>query len=148
MKIAEMLTNQSMCSRADRSALADGINFASDVAHDLASESGWWTDPETGEDVRNWPPKFFKLWIITKLALCMTEGAEAIEGERKSLQDDHLAQYRMRDVELADMLIRILDLAGGLGVPLGEIVVAKLTYNATRADHKLENRTQAGGKAV
>lgn len=118
------------------------------VCHNLASEAGWWLDPETGEDVRTWPSKFFKLWVITKLALCMTEGAEAIEGERKDIPDDHLPQYKMRDVELADMLIRVLDLAGGLDVPLGEIVVAKLQFNATRADHKIDNRVQAGGKAV
>lgn len=36
-------------------------------------------------------------------------------------------------VELADALIRILDLAGSLELPLQEIIEAKLTYNATRS---------------
>lgn len=108
----------------------------------------WWHDLETGEDVRNWPPKFLNLWIASKLMLIVTEVAESMEGLRKDLQDDKLPQYKMRDVELADAVIRIFDLCGGLGVPLAEIIDAKLEFNSQRADHKPENRKLEGGKSL
>lgn len=79
--------------------------------------------------------------------LVVTELAEAMEGDRKNLPDDHLPQYEMRAVELADALIRICDMAGAFGVPLGEVVAAKLRYNADRADHKPGARLAEGGKA-
>jgi NTP pyrophosphatase (non-canonical NTP hydrolase) len=52
----------------------------------------------------------------------------------------------MVEVELADALIRICDLAGYLGLDLGGAYRAKLEYNENRADHKPENRAIEGGK--
>lgn len=142
-RIADVITHPDF-----QQTLIDASGWLVYASHGMAEQSGWWIDTETGEDVRNWPAKFLKLWVISKLALCMCEGAESIEGARKDLMDDHLPQFKMRDVELADIWIRVGDLAGGLGVPLGEIVVAKMAYNAQRADHKLENRVKDGGKSV
>ena len=107
----------------------------------------WWVDPETGEDVRNWPTKFFKLWVATKIGLIMSEAAEALEGHRKDAMDDHLPHRKAIEVELADALIRIGDLAGGFGLDLAGAVIEKMAYNAKRADHKLANRVQDGGKS-
>lgn len=53
----------------------------------------------------------------------------------------------MREVELADAVIRIFDLAGAYGMDLGGAIAEKLAYNAHRADHKPEARAAAGGKA-
>lgn len=61
--------------------------------------------------------------------------------------DDHLPDRPMIEVELADAVIRIADLAGYLGLDLGGAIMAKLEYNRRRADHKLENRAKQGGKA-
>lgn len=104
--------------------------------------ANWWIDAKTGADIRDNP-----LTFGNKLLLVHSEISEACEGDRKSRMDDHLPQYEQRAVELADALIRIHDLAGGFDIPLGEIVAAKLAYNAQRADHKLENRAAEGGKA-
>ena len=60
---------------------------------------------------------------------------------------DHLPHGRMVEVELADATIRIVDLAAYLDLDLRGAVVEKLEYNRTRADHKIEKRTKAGGKA-
>lgn len=114
----------------------------------LAEQAGWWIDTETGEDVRTWPSKFFKLWISAKLMLVVTEVAEAMEGHRKDKMDDHLLTRPMLEVELADTVIRVFDLAGGLGLDLAGAIVAKLVYNASREDHKLENRQKEGGKSI
>lgn len=115
--------------------------------HGAAARSGWWLDAKTGEDVRTWPPKFFMLWVGTKLALIHSEVSEGLEGHRKGKMDDHLPHRSMLEVELADAVIRICDLAGGLGCDLGGAIAEKLAYNARRADHKPENRAKAGGKA-
>lgn len=112
------------------------------VCHGAAAHSGWWTNPKTGEDPRNNPMCFSQ-----KLMLIVSEVAEAMEGDRKGLKDDKLPHRDMREVELADALIRICDLAGAYGMDLGGAVAEKLLYNSSRADHKIENRQQDGGKA-
>jgi NTP pyrophosphatase (non-canonical NTP hydrolase) len=114
----------------------------------LAEQAGWWIDTETGEDVRTWPTKFFKLWVSAKLMLVVTEVAEAMEGHRKGVADDKLPNRSMLEVELADTVIRVFDLAGGLGLDLAGAIVEKLTFNASRADHKIENRVKEGGKSI
>jgi NTP pyrophosphatase (non-canonical NTP hydrolase) len=124
-----------------------GGNALTRVCHGAAERSGWWRDAETGHDVRNWPSKFFLLWVSTKLALIHSEVSEGLEGHRKDKMDDHLPHRKMLEVELADAVIRIFDLAGGLGFDMGATIAEKLAYNAQRADHKPENRAKAGGKA-
>lgn len=62
---------------------------------------GWWDDPNR--------------CLFECLQLISTEVAEATEGERKDLMDDHLPHRKMGEVELADALIRTLDLGGSQG---------------------------------
>lgn len=44
-----------------------------------------------------------------RFMLMVSELAEGMEGDRKSLMDDHLPQYPMIWVELADCVIRVMD---------------------------------------
>lgn len=125
-----------------------GMHDLVNLCHGLAEKSGWWVDTETGEDVRTWPKKFLDLWIAAKLMLVVTEVSEAMEGHRKNLPDDKLPARPMLEVELADALIRICDLAGGLKLDLPGAVIEKLKFNQCRPDHKLENRTADGGKSI
>lgn len=53
----------------------------------------------------------------------------------------------MIEVELADTIIRIFDMAGDLGLDLGGAYIEKRAYNETREDHKIEARQASGGKA-
>lgn len=98
----------------------------------------WWFDIETGQPL--------KRNVGELLMLCVSELAEAMEGDRKDLMDDKLPQYKMFDVEIADTFIRLFDICGARNINIDEIVEAKLAYNAQREDHKVEARLKAGGK--
>ena len=114
-----------------------------DACYGGSKASGWHNDPKTGEprtDEQN------KTLFPTRIALCHSELSEALEGDRKNLMDDHLPHRPMAEVELADTVIRIFDLAGAMGYDLGGASFEKLAYNAKRADHKIEARNGAGGK--
>lgn len=125
-------------------------DFLVDVCHGAAARAGWWHDVKTGQDykaeVRS-NSRFGKALVAEKLALIHSEISEGLEGHRKGKMDDHLPDRSMLEVELADAVIRICDLAGALGLELGEAIAAKLAYNAQRADHKPEHRAAEGGKA-
>jgi len=121
--------------------------------HGIAKESGWWTNLKTGEDLTS-PlfglhndPASLNVNVPEKLCLIHSEISEGMEGFRKSLKDDKLKHRQMLEVELADAVIRIFDLAGGIGLDLPGAIAEKLHFNTVRADHKLENRKQEGGKA-
>lgn len=121
-------------------ATIDAARHLQDVCHGAARDAGWWQ--RSGADVRANP-----LCFSNKLALIHSEVSEAMEGDRKSLMDDKLPHRQMREVELADAVIRIFDLAGAYGMDLGGAIAEKMEFNAQRPDHKAEARAQAGGKS-
>lgn len=69
-------------------------------------DAGWWDDPNR--------------CIYQTLQLISTEIAEATEGARKDLMDDHLPHRKMEEVELADVNIRLLDFAGRMNLSVDE----------------------------
>lgn len=105
-------------------------------------KAGWWTSLQTGE----LKPKGDVTEILAKLALVHSEVSEALEGVRKGLMDDKLPHRSMVEVELADAVIRILDLCGHEGYDLAGAIKEKLEFNKTRPDHQMENRLKDGGK--
>lgn len=126
---------------------AAGLNGLSEIIHQRNIDAGWWTDLSTGEtllgtdengrDRRNVPEL---------LCLVHSEVSEAMEGYRKNLMDDKLPHRTMFEVELADTLIRIFDIAGSRNLDLTGAVLEKLSYNKVRPDHKKENRLSSDGK--
>lgn len=60
--------------------------------------------------------------------------------------DDKLPHRPMAEVELADAMIRIGDLAAFMATT-SAAPSSKMAFNANRPDHKIENRLKAGGKA-
>lgn len=121
-----------------------GIQMAQDLCHMLSVHAGWWGQAGHGAlgDPRQNP-----LCFGHKLSLIHSELSESLEGERKSLMDRHLPHRKQMEVELADALARILDLAGAYKMDLAGALIEKLAYNLTRPDHLPEARAAEGGKA-
>lgn len=117
---------------------SDNLNEIMHECHKRSLDAGWYHNPITKERLERNVPEM--------LCLIHSEISEALEGYRKNLNDDKLPHRKMIEVELADALIRIADLAGYLGLDLGGAYVEKLLYNETRSDHKSENRVLDGGK--
>lgn len=102
-------------------------------------QAGWWNDPATGE------PRDRNVGEL--LCLVHSEISEAMEGHRKGLMDDKLPHRPMVEVELADAIIRIFDIAGALQCDLGGAILEKIAFNRQREDHKPAHRLKPGGKA-
>jgi len=119
-----------------------------ETCYRASSAAGWWKSEGMDLSVEIKRSSMLAGALVAqKLCLIHSEVSEAMEGHRKGLKDDKLKHRPMIEVELADALIRICDLAGALGLDLGGAVEEKLAYNATRADHKQEARNASGGKS-
>jgi len=91
------------------------------MVHTLAIEKGWYE----GDSIN----------IPEKLALIHAEVSEALECYR----DDQMETWSTASekpegfpIEIADIVIRVLDLCGALGIDIQGAVDQKHAYNATR----------------
>lgn len=127
---------QSRLTSMEEESVTAALNLLCKAANGEAKEAGWW-------DSR---PVTSPLSIPTAIALMHSELSEALEAHRKGLMDDHLPHREGVEVEFADLLIRVFDTAGELGLDLGDAVIEKMHYNRHRADHKAKARAAEGGK--
>jgi NTP pyrophosphatase (non-canonical NTP hydrolase) len=100
----------------------------SDIAracHQIAIYKGWWEDN-----------KLTPVEISAQLALIHSEVSEALEevrsGDLEMRIDDETHKPEGFPSELADVVIRVFDLCGGLGIDIADAVRKKMTYNETR----------------
>jgi NTP pyrophosphatase (non-canonical NTP hydrolase) len=118
--------------REEERIVRDGIDASIALCHSESLKAGWWENGRNSGEM---------------IALIHSEISEALEGLRKDRFDDHLPHRKMLEVELADALIRIFDMAGGLSLDLSAAMMEKIAYNRDRLDHKREARAAPGGKA-
>lgn len=145
-------------------ALAASINQLQEVCHGLAVQGGWWEPKgnakkaaeilkDSGQPISD-EVRAVLMGVASEprnplelIALIQSEASEALEGVRKNQMDDKLPHRKMEEVEMADIIVRVLDYCGGRGLDVGGALVEKLVFNITREDHQPENRAKLGGKA-
>ncbi len=164
-EVKEMTNVEKVGQATTREYMAYHLNEMVKIAHGVAKEGGWWDRKGAAakaDALRNDPSKACEysnemLDLLDEvadegrnplelLALCHSELSEALEGIRKDQMDDKLPHRKMFEVELADTILRIFDIAGGFDLDLGGALTEKLLFNTTRADHKPENRALDNGK--
>jgi NTP pyrophosphatase (non-canonical NTP hydrolase) len=117
-----------MCKKMDN-IFTGMINDAAAYVHEVMVSKGFW-DPDQG------PMNFGE-----KIALMHSELSEALEKHRSASRggllaedkpDEHCPEFGGIEVEFADVIIRIMDVAAALGMNLGGAIQAKMAFNETR----------------
>lgn len=130
--------------------MPETISSWQQAVHQTAAEKGWHdNDSCVTKATPQSPPLGVKTErVAAQIALIHSEASEALEA----LRDGHVQLYTVEDkygrdkpegvvAELADVVIRCMDLCGALGLDLEEAMSQKHAYNQTRP-------RKHGGKAI
>jgi len=86
--------------------------------HFIAKCKGFWEDARTDGDL---------------VALVMTELSKYYEGLRQgNPPSEHIPEFSLAEEELADVVIRVLNIAYKRGHRIAEAMLAKMKFNKTR----------------
>ena len=136
--------------------IKDALTYLQNAIHKTAVDKGWWNDHDllkqavalfnenrTESGKPSLPDNISDvLFRTSKSMLAVTEISEGVESLRKGdPPDDKLPQFSGQTVEIADDIIRQLDLAARFSLPVIDAIIAKMKFNNTR-EH------MHGGKAI
>jgi NTP pyrophosphatase (non-canonical NTP hydrolase) len=103
--------------KIDDALFVESWNDMQKKVNQTAHDKGWYEKPaENG----------------TRLMLMVSEIAEAMEADRKDLQDDKIPEFLGLEAELADCVIRIMDFSEQNNLRLAEAILAKAAFNKSR----------------
>jgi NTP pyrophosphatase (non-canonical NTP hydrolase) len=103
-------------------AFREGWGLMTDVVHATHIEKGW---------TKNSDPKS-PVWQGNQIALMHGELSEAHEAIRKDLNDDKLTHRKGIEVELADVIIRIMNFARECNLDVPGALIEKAEFNRGR----------------
>lgn len=130
-------------------AFASHFNTVARHVHQTARDKGWYnnedskllhiiadelppTAPKTINTLRAIADKIAQRNDGEILALMHSELSEALESLRAGCPpDDKIPEFKGVEAELADVIIRIMDISAARGWRVGEAVAAKIQYNET-----------------
>ena len=88
------------------------------TVYQIAVDHGWWKDNRNDSEL---------------IMLMVCELGEAVEWLRKgNPPSDHIVKFSGVEEELADVVIRIMDMAQAKGYNIEEAIEAKVEFNKTR----------------
>jgi len=110
--------------------LPEGFNKACHEHNKNMLKKGFWDDMKYVETDTDFNQELYNNAIATRLALIMSEVGEAVEAMRKD-------KYGLREKdtfedELADTLLRLMDLIGFMGIDIETQLAWKSELNASR----------------
>ena len=98
----------------------DDINYFKDVVHKNAVNKGFYDEPPTFPEL---------------IALIHCELSEALQDYGNNAEIDEITYDNKPDgipIELADVILRVLDLCGHYNIDIGAALIKKYKYNLTR----------------
>ncbi|TGT90889.1 MULTISPECIES: hypothetical protein [unclassified Mesorhizobium] len=105
----------------------DGLRAAQKLAHETATNAGWYVDRETGKPIER---NFGEV-----IALMHSELSEALEADRKGKRrDDKLPHRGAVEVEFSDGIIRILDTAAANRIDVASAMIHCIRHLALYGD--------------